>query len=142
LEVTESIFLKGYDPALRLLHSLRALGVRIALVHFGTGYSSFSYLQSFPYDRLKFDRSFIKTLLTRPGASPVLHAIADLASALGMETTAEGVEEEGQLRELRSRGCSSVQGFLLARPMNAEAVNAYLSVKQEAVGTTLKAAQG
>jgi diguanylate cyclase (GGDEF)-like protein len=142
LEVTESIFLKGYDPALRLLHSLRALGVRIALDNFGTGYSSFSYLQSFPYDRLKFDRSFIKTLLTRPGASPVLHAIADLASALGMETTAEGVEEEGQLRELRNRGCSSVQGFLLARPMNAEAVNAYLSVKQEAVGTRLKAAQG
>ena len=129
MEITESIFLKGYDPALRLLHSLRALGVRIALDDFGTGYSSLSYLQSFPYDRLKFDRVFIQSLLTRPGAVSVVQAITDLASALGMETTAEGVEEEGQLRELRNRGCSSAQGFLLARPMNAEAVNALLGAK-------------
>ena len=93
--------------------------MRIALDDFGTGYSSLSYLQSFPFDKLKIDRSFIHDLLTRPGASAIVRAITDLAQALGIETTAEGVEESGQLDELRAHGCSSVQGFLFAKPMPA-----------------------
>jgi diguanylate cyclase (GGDEF)-like protein len=119
IEITESIFLEGTDSTLNLLHRLRALGVRIALDDFGTGYSSLSYLQSFPFDKIKIDRSFIQNLLTRSGAAAVVRAITDLAAALGMETTAEGVEEDGQLSELRAQGCSSVQGFLFARPMSA-----------------------
>jgi predicted signal transduction protein with EAL and GGDEF domain len=117
VEITESIFLEGGETTLRLLHSLRALGVRIALDDFGTGYSSLSYLQSFPFDKLKIDRSFIQNLLTRDGASAIVHAITELASALGIETTAEGVEETAQLMELRAHGCSSVQGYLFAEPM-------------------------
>jgi diguanylate cyclase (GGDEF)-like protein len=119
VEITESIFLDGGETTLRLLHSLRSLGVRIALDDFGTGYSSLSYLQSFPFDKLKIDRSFIQNLLTRDGASAIVRAITELAHALNIETTAEGVEETAQLEELRSHGCSSVQGFLFAEPMSA-----------------------
>ena len=122
IEITESIFLEGSEATLRLLHSLRALGVRIALDDFGTGYSSLSYLQSFPFDKLKIDRSFIHNLLTRDGASAIVRAITELAHALNIETTAEGVEETAQLMELRSHGCSSVQGFLFAEPMTLEDV--------------------
>ena len=122
VEITESIFLEGGEATLRLLHALRALGVRIALDDFGTGYSSLSYLQSFPFDKLKIDRSFIQNLLTRDGATAIVHAITDLANALGIETTAEGVEETAQLMELRAHGCSSVQGFLFAEPMAASDV--------------------
>src|SRR5690348_7829435 len=119
IEITESIFLEGSETTLRLLHALRALGVRVALDDFGTGYSSLSYLQSFPFDKLKIDRSFIHNLLTREGATAIVHAITELANALGIETTAEGVEETAQLMELRAHGCSSVQGFLFAEPMPA-----------------------
>jgi diguanylate cyclase (GGDEF)-like protein len=118
LEITESIFLEGSDATLKLLHSLRALGIRIALDDFGTGYSSLSYLLSFPFDKLKIDRSFIHNLLTRDGASAIVGAITELAQVLGIETTAEGVEETAQLLELRSHGCSSVQGFLFSEPMS------------------------
>jgi diguanylate cyclase (GGDEF)-like protein len=117
VEITESVFLEGGDTTLRLLHALRTLGVRIALDDFGTGYSSLSYLQSFPFDKLKIDRSFIQNLLTRKGATAIVHAITELANALGIETTAEGVEETAQLMELRAHGCSSVQGFLFSEPM-------------------------
>jgi diguanylate cyclase (GGDEF)-like protein len=126
VEITESIFLEGSESTLKLLHSLRGLGVRIALDDFGTGYSSLSYLQSFPFDKLKIDRSFIQNLLTRSGASAIVRAIAELADALGIETTAEGVEESAQLAELRSQGCSSVQGFLFAHPMSAAKVRQLL----------------
>ena len=122
IEITESVFLDGGDSTLKLLHSLRSIGVRVALDDFGTGYSSLSYLQSFPFDKIKIDRSFIENLLTRPGATAIVAAITELAHALGMETTAEGVEDNAQLAELRSHGCSSVQGFLFAKPMRAKEV--------------------
>jgi diguanylate cyclase (GGDEF)-like protein len=132
IEITESIFLEGGETTLRLLHSLRSLGVRIALDDFGTGYSSLSYLQSFPFDKLKIDRSFIQNLLTRDGASAIVRAITELAHALNIETTAEGVEETAQLVELRSHGCSSVQGFLVAEPMTAEDVDQLFQHEAEA----------
>jgi diguanylate cyclase (GGDEF)-like protein len=122
IEITESVFLDGSDATLKLLHALRSIGVRVALDDFGTGYSSLSYLQSFPFDKIKIDRSFIENILTRPGASAIVAAITELANALGMETTAEGVEDNAQLAELRSHGCSSVQGFLFAKPMQAREV--------------------
>ncbi|MEO5493549.1 MAG: EAL domain-containing protein [Sphingomonas sp.] len=127
LEITESIFLEGLEETTRLLHGLRSLGVRIALDDFGTGYSSLSYLQSFPFDKIKIDRSFIQDLLTRPGAVAIVRAITDLARALGMETTAEGVEETEQLTELRKHGCSSVQGYLFSRPIPAGDVRELLA---------------
>ncbi|WP_313802912.1 EAL domain-containing protein [Sphingobium sp.] len=127
IEITESIFLDSSEETLKLLHSLRALGVKIALDDFGTGYSSLSYLQAFPFDKIKIDRSFIQDLLHRPGAIAVVRAITDLAAALGMETTAEGVEEAEQVEELRAQGCSSLQGFLFSRPVDAGAVDKMLN---------------
>ena len=91
IEVTESATMTNPEHTQRLLHSLRTLGVRIALDDFGTGYSSLSYLQSFPFDKLKIDRSFIQNLLTRDGATAIVRAITELAHALNIETTAEGV---------------------------------------------------
>jgi len=133
VEITESIFLEGGEATLRLLHALRSLGVRIALDDFGTGYSSLSYLQSFPFDKLKIDRSFIQNLLTRDGAIAIVHAITELANTLGMETTAEGVEETAQLMELRMHGCSSVQGYLFAEPMTAADVEVLFSEGSDAL---------
>jgi len=126
LEITESIFLEGLESTLQMLHRLRAIGIRIALDDFGTGYSSLSYLQRFPFDKLKIDQSFIRDLATRPGAVAVVRAITDLARALGMETTAEGVEERGQLSTLRDQGCSSIQGYLFSRPVPAADVVALI----------------
>jgi diguanylate cyclase (GGDEF)-like protein len=123
VEITESVFLEGDEATLKQLHALRSIGIRIALDDFGTGYSSLSYLQSFPFDKLKIDRSFIQALLTKPNAGAVVKSITDLAHALGMETTAEGVEESEQLRELIAHGCSSVQGFLLSKPLSVSEVD-------------------
>ncbi len=133
VEITESIFLEGSEATLRMLHSLRSLGVRVALDDFGTGYSSLSYLQSFPFDKLKIDRSFIQALLTRDGASAIVRAITELAHALNIETTAEGVEETAQLMELRSHGCSSVQGFLFAEPMCAADVEQLFNERRDSI---------
>jgi diguanylate cyclase (GGDEF)-like protein len=122
VEITESIFLESSEALIQVLHSLRSMGIRIALDDFGTGYSSLSYLQSFPFDKIKIDRSFIQQLLSRAGSTAIVRAITDLARALGMETTAEGVENPEQLAELRLHGCSSVQGYLFSRPVTAAAV--------------------
>jgi diguanylate cyclase (GGDEF)-like protein len=127
VEITESIFLESSDALIAVLHSLRAMGIRIALDDFGTGYSSLSYLQSFPFDKIKIDRSFIQQLLSRAGSTAIVRAITDLARALGMETTAEGVENPEQLAELRLHGCSSVQGYLFSKPVTGAAVLAALA---------------
>ncbi len=122
VEITESVFLESSEALISVLHSLRSLGIRIALDDFGTGYSSLSYLQSFPFDKIKIDRSFIQQLLSRSGSTAIVRAITDLARALGMETTAEGVENPEQLAELRLQGCSSAQGYLFSKPVTAAAV--------------------
>ncbi|MBB5686381.1 putative bifunctional diguanylate cyclase/phosphodiesterase [Sphingobium boeckii] len=120
IEMTESIFLENTDDTLALLHSLRALGIRFALDDFGTGYSSLSYLRSFPFDKIKIDRSFVTGIASEQNAAAIVRAIVDLATALGMETTAEGVELESQMAELRAQGCGTIQGFLYSRPVSAE----------------------
>ena len=88
---------------LQILHMLRNMGVRVALDDFGTGYSSLSYLRSFPFDKIKIDRSFIINVAGNESAAAIVKAIVDLAKALHMETTAEGVEDTEQLAELRRR---------------------------------------
>lgn len=126
LEITESLFIDNVEATLSSLHSLRALGVRVALDDFGTGYSSLSYLRSFPFDKLKIDRSFIVDLLEHKGATAIIRAITTLADALGIETTAEGVEHSDQLDILRAEGCGQIQGYLFSRPIPAHEVEALL----------------
>lgn len=126
LEVTESLFIDDVEGTLSSLHGLRALGVRVALDDFGTGYSSLSYLRSFPFDKLKIDRSFIVDLLEHQGATAIIRAITTLADALGIETTAEGVENSDQLDILEAQGCGQIQGYFFSRPIPAQDVAALL----------------
>jgi predicted signal transduction protein with EAL and GGDEF domain len=119
IEITESVFLEGEGPVVAMLHRLREMGVRIALDDFGTGYSSLSYLRSFPFDKIKIDRSFVSAIAEDASAAAIVRAIVDLAGALDMETTAEGVEDDAQLGCLRGQGCSSIQGYLFSRPLDA-----------------------
>ncbi|MFC3580454.1 bifunctional diguanylate cyclase/phosphodiesterase [Sphingomonas hylomeconis] len=127
VEITESVFLDGENGVLQVLHQLRAMGVRIALDDFGTGYSSLSYLRSFPFDKIKIDKSFVDLVAQDPSSAAIVHAIVDLARALKMETTAEGVEDRDQLNELRDQGCSSIQGFWFSRPIEGDAVLAMIA---------------
>jgi diguanylate cyclase (GGDEF)-like protein len=122
VEITESLFLESSDPVREILRGLKQIGVRIALDDFGTGFSSLSYLRKFPFDKIKIDRSFILELLKTREANAVVKAIADLAAALNMETTAEGVEEPEQVEALRAHGCTNVQGYLFSRPVPASEV--------------------
>jgi diguanylate cyclase (GGDEF)-like protein len=117
LEVTEAVVLHATDATLATLHQLRAMGVRIALDDFGTGYSSLSYLRSFPFDKLKIDRSFIKDLGENEESVAIIEAIAMLARALNVTTTAEGVETEQQLQQIRRLGFTEMQGFLFSQPL-------------------------
>ena len=120
IEITESLLLDETSDVIATLHAIDALGVRFALDDFGTGYSSLKYLTSFPFNRLKVDRSFVRGL---PAASQNL-AIVRAATALGrdleMETVVEGVETTEQLAAVRSMGCKYVQGFYFARPTSGK----------------------
>jgi len=122
IEITESLFIDASPKALRNLESLRQMGVRVALDDFGTGYSSLAYLRQFTFDTLKIDRALVRELVTQHDARAIVRSIVDLASALGMSTVAEGVEEPAQYELLRRAGCAGVQGFLIARPMAVEQV--------------------
>jgi diguanylate cyclase (GGDEF)-like protein len=126
LEITESALLEDSDATLSMLFRLRELGVRIAMDDFGTGYSSLAYLQSFPFDRIKIDRSFIKDITDGVGSLNIVRAMAALARGLGMETTAEGVETSEQLYTVRSEGCTEMQGFLFSQPLPPDELEALL----------------
>ncbi|WP_237478284.1 EAL domain-containing protein [Lichenibacterium dinghuense] len=126
LEITESVLLSDGEATLDILHSLRAAGVRFALDDFGTGYSSLNYLLSFPFDKIKIDRSFIRDLTTRSEAGAIVRAVSQLATDLGMRITAEGVENREQFERLRDDGCDEVQGFYFSRPVPAAEVGGLL----------------
>jgi len=115
LEITESVLLANSATTIATLHELRALGVRIALDDFGTGYSSLSYLRKFPFDKIKIDRTFVRDLSAADSSKLIVRAIINLSKNLGIMTTAEGVENEEQLDQLRAEGCDEVQGFLYGR---------------------------
>ncbi len=135
LELTESMMIGAAGEALAALHELRGLGISIALDDFGTGYSSLGYLRRLPVDCLKIDRSFVSDLSADDGAERVLQAILGIASALRMRTVAEGIETPAQLEILCKHGCIEGQGFLLARPLDPNALEALLS-KSVATGAT------
>ncbi len=133
LEITETALLADADATLATLHELRAKGVRIAMDDFGTGYSSLGYLRSFPFDKIKIDRCFIKDIETSVDCKAIVRAVAGLGSNLGITTTAEGVETAAQLDQLRAEGCDQVQGYLFSRPVPARDVGALLGQTMDAV---------
>jgi diguanylate cyclase (GGDEF)-like protein len=118
LEITETALMRSPDATARLLTELKTLGVRIAVDDFGTGYSSLAYLRQFPVDSLKIDRTFITGLTLSSEAHALTHTLIQLGAALGLETLAEGVEDDSQVRELQREGCDLAQGFLFARPLH------------------------
>lgn len=127
LEVTETALMNNLDQAVVQMEALRRLGIRFAIDDFGTGYSSLSQLRNLPVDCLKIDRSFIKDLEPAGGGcSTMVQGIIALAHSLQLEVVAEGIETEGQLNMLRAMGCDINQGFFLARPMPAHAVQKLL----------------
>ena len=121
LELTEGVLMRDVEDSKRQIAQLRELGVRISIDDFGTGYSSLSYLQRLSIDDLKIDKCFVHEIGRNSGAQPLVKAIVGLAHGLHLTATAEGVETEAQLAALQALGCDRVQGFLLGRPMPADA---------------------
>ena len=123
LEITESVFMGDTDTTDRMFSALKRLGVRLALDDFGTGYSSMSYLRKAPFDKIKIDQSFVRGCTDRENSNAaIITAIVSLADALGMETTAEGVEAMDELNLVRSLGAKYIQGFVYSKAMNHEAL--------------------
>ncbi|WP_052129364.1 putative bifunctional diguanylate cyclase/phosphodiesterase [Sphingomonas sp. 35-24ZXX] len=132
LEVTESLFIDNVERTTTMLNALRDCGIRIALDDFGTGYSSLNYLRSFPFDKIKIDKSFVNDLASDHSARAIIGAITTLAGALGMETIAEGVEDSDQLEALRSQGCTNIQGYFFSRPVAIDHVDAMIATMRYA----------
>jgi diguanylate cyclase (GGDEF)-like protein/PAS domain S-box-containing protein len=130
LEITESILLADSKTNLATLHSLRALGVGISMDDFGTGYSGLGYLRSFPFDKIKIDRSFISELGESGDCLAIIQAIINLGSNLGIPTLAEGVATKKQLEWLRQTGCTEMQGYLFSRPVPASEIAGLLSPRR------------
>ncbi len=127
IEITESVLLRNEAAVLTTLHQVRAMGVRVAMDDFGTGYSSLSQLHSFPFDKIKIDRSFVTDRGDTAGQNAIIRAITALGVSLGMSTIAEGVETSEQLDRIRTEGCTSVQGYLYSRPVPVEQVAALIA---------------
>jgi diguanylate cyclase (GGDEF)-like protein len=121
LEITESLLLEDDAKTIAMLHELRSLGARIVMDDFGTGFSSLNYLRSFPFDKIKIDRSFIKDLSSGDNSTAIVKAIIDLARALNIDVVAEGVETQDQLNRIVAEGCTEVQGnyFSVPKPIKS-----------------------
>jgi len=126
LEVTETLLVSNREEALRVLTELKGLGVRISMDDFGTGYSALSYLQSFPFDKIKIDRVFVTDLGRNPQNESIVRAVAAMGRSLHMRIVAEGVETDHEADILSGLDCDELQGYLIARPMPAGDIGAFL----------------
>jgi len=122
LELTESMIMHNIAEAARTMQQLRAMGVRLAIDDFGTGHSSLSALKTFPLQRLKIDRAFVRDITEDEQDRAIVMAVIELAHRLGLEVIAEGVETDGQLQFLCHNGCDQMQGYLFSKPAPAEAI--------------------
>jgi diguanylate cyclase (GGDEF)-like protein len=127
IEITETSIMRDADATVSVLSALKDVGVRIAIDDFGTGYSSLAYLRRFPVDALKIDQSFIKAIAESRAAGELIHTLVSLGKALHLETLAEGIEQRAQFERLQMEGCDSGQGFIFARPLDADAVAPFLA---------------
>ena len=126
LEITESVLILDFNRAVELLNQIKELGVCVAMDDFGTGYSSLAYLQAFPFDRIKIDRSFIAKLHENKQSEAIIRAIVGLGRGLDVPITAEGVETEAQQAFLAELDCAEIQGFLIGRPQPIELLEAHI----------------
>jgi diguanylate cyclase (GGDEF)-like protein/PAS domain S-box-containing protein len=116
LEITEGVLIEDFERSLTLLRRLKALGVRISMDDFGSGYSSLSYFQAFPFDKIKIDRAFVMYLGCNPQSAAIVRAVIGLGHGLDVSILAEGVETSEQLGFLADEGCDAVQGYFIGRP--------------------------
>jgi diguanylate cyclase (GGDEF)-like protein len=130
LELTESVLLGNFDTAEASMIRLKEMGVRVALDDFGTGYSSLLYLRRFPFDKLKIDRSFVRSIEKAPDAAAIVHAVVSLGRGLGMKVTAEGVETADQQLFLRAAGVHAMQGFRFGRAVTAAEITARVKSRE------------
>ncbi len=130
VEITETAIMKNVAAVVPRLAGLKATGVHIAIDDFGTGYSSLAYLQQFPVDTLKIDRSFISSMADSPESAALIRTLVQLGKTLGLETLAEGIEECAQYSQLEREHCDSGQGYLYARPLDVDSVQAFLAARQ------------
>ena len=120
IEITESIMIDSAEKALRCIEKVKEMGINIAIDDFGTGYSALSYLNTFPADILKIDKSFIDKMNTTESSTQYVAAIISMGHIMGFEVISEGVEEPEQIETLRSIGCDYIQGFIWGRPLSPE----------------------
>jgi diguanylate cyclase (GGDEF)-like protein len=130
LEITESVLLQDEANTLATLHQLRGLGVRISMDDFGTGYSSLAYLRSFPFDKIKIDRSFVRDMPGRNESQAIIRAVTGLAESLRISTVIEGIETEDQLKMAKAEGCDEAQGYLFSKPMPEPEVAEFLAKRR------------
>ncbi len=128
LEITESVLLRDTEITMDVLHRLEELGVRLAIDDFGTGYSALTYLRRFPIDTVKIDKSFVDEIASSPKGAKLIRAIVRFSQTLGMTTIAEGIEAPDQLRHLFESGCPLGQGYLFAKPLEADEISALLGI--------------
>ncbi|MCU1394505.1 MAG: hypothetical protein JWM34_2933 [Ilumatobacteraceae bacterium] len=136
LEVTEGIMIAEPEIALGTLRRLRSLGVRVAIDDFGTGYSSLSSLQRFPLQRIKIDRAFVQGVADNVNDRALVRTIIAMGASLGLDMVAEGVETTDQLRVLQELGCTKVQGYLISRPIAADAMRATIAALEHRASPT------
>ncbi|WP_420135589.1 putative bifunctional diguanylate cyclase/phosphodiesterase [Rhodopseudomonas sp.] len=139
VEITEGVLIDDFAGAIAILRRIKNLGVRVAMDDFGAGYSSLSYLQSFPFDKIKIDQVFTRKLESNPDSAAIVEAILDLARRLKLPVIAEGVETESQLAFLAGAGCQEVQGYLIGKP---QPIEQYRQVTGAAVAAELIAQAG
>jgi diguanylate cyclase (GGDEF)-like protein/PAS domain S-box-containing protein len=138
LEITEGVLIEDFDRGLGLLRRLKALGVRISMDDFGSGYSSLSYLQAFPFDKIKIDRAFVMNLGRNPQSAAIVRAVIGLGHGLEMSIVAEGVETQEQLTFLADEGCDAVQGYFIGKPAP---IGQYSALVGRAVGDCMEPAR-
>ena len=139
-EVTESVMMREPEEAVKLLRSLKAIGVRVTIDDFGTGYSSLAYLKRLPIDCVKIDASFVRGIPVDASDVAITETVIAMSRSLGLRVVAEGVETRDQMRFLEQRGCDEMQGFYFSRPLTADQLAAYL--RQEPVEDAREAQRG
>ncbi|MXO66377.1 EAL domain-containing protein [Altericroceibacterium endophyticum] len=127
LEVTEGLMIKDVDRTFRQLEELRSLGIAILIDDFGVGYSSLSYFERFPFDKVKLDKSFVDRITTSKTSQAIVQAVAGLGEKLDMAIVAEGIETKAQARLLTEYGCTHLQGYLFSRPLAPQSVRDFVS---------------
>jgi len=127
LEITERVLMADIQANLETLGQLKRLGVRISIDDFGVGHSSLSYLQRFPFDEIKLDRSFVGALDRDPSAQAIVRASLDLGRSLGLDAIAEGVESAAQLQLLDAGGCRRAQGYYFSPPVHPREIDAMVA---------------